>query len=48
MSNERSGDTLRDIAMRYAGFVMIGCSVVLGEVLARVDELFFGGMRSGS
>ena len=35
----RSGDTLRDIAVRYLGFAMIGWSVVVGELLARADEL---------
>jgi hypothetical protein len=38
----RSGDTLRDIAARYLGFAMIGGSVLLGELLARTDELLFG------
>ena len=38
----RSADTLRDIVARYLGFVMIGCSIVLGELLVRADELFSG------
>ena len=42
MSKGRSGDTLREIAVRYVGFAMIGCSIVLGEVLARVDALWAG------
>ena len=45
MATPRSGDTLREIAVRYVGFAMIGCSVVVGEVLARVDELISGGVR---
>jgi len=42
MLAERSGDRLRDIAARYVGFAMIGCSVVLGELLMRADALVFG------
>ena len=38
----RPGDTLRENAARLVGFAMIGCSVVLGELLARADELLFG------
>ena len=45
MANTRAGDTLREIAVRYVGFAMIGCSIVLGEVLARVDELVSRGAR---
>ena len=45
MATPRSGDTLREIAVRYVGFAMIGCSIVVGEVLARVDELISGGVR---
>lgn len=45
MAAMRSSDTLRAIAARYVGFAMIGCSIVLGQVLARVDELIAGGVR---
>jgi hypothetical protein len=38
----RPTDTLRDIVARYLGFAMIGCSVVLGELLARADEMLLG------
>ena len=38
----RAGETLRDVAARYLGFAMIGCSIVLGELLARADELLSG------
>ena len=48
MADTRSGETLREMAVRYVGFAMIGCSVVVGEVLARVDELISGGVRTRS
>jgi hypothetical protein len=31
-------DTLPEIAVRYAGFFAMGCAVVLGETLVRMDE----------
>jgi len=32
-------DTLSEIAVRYAGFFAMGCAVVLGETLVRIDEI---------
>lgn len=34
-------ETLRDTAVRYAGFALIAWTVVLGELLVRADELLF-------
>jgi hypothetical protein len=35
-------DTAREIILRYAGFVMIACSVVVGQMLVRLDEVVSG------
>ena len=44
----RNQDTAREIVLRYTGFVMIACSVVLGEMLVRLDEVVFGATTGGA
>jgi hypothetical protein len=41
----RADDTAQQIAVRYAGFALMACAVIVGEVLVRLDEYVAGDGR---